>query len=352
MMIRKTYHLRLKDSQHRNWLKRKSGSVNFTWNYCKETALFAWKRDRKWLSHFDLTRLLKAAGSEVELHQHCVEATAKEFTVRRNQHKKFPRWRSRKRSLGWIPFSKTSIKIKDDHIVFMKRKIKFWKSQELIGTLKSGSICEDSQGHWYLNVVAEYEPKIAGKTGKDVGIDLGLKTQLTCSDGTKYQRENITKELEEKLAKSQRARKKKQVTKIHAKIKNKRKDWNHKVSKEIVEKHDKIYIGNVKSRSFIRKKSKLAKSTSDASWYAIKCLLEYKAISLGKHYEEVNEAYSTATCSVCSARSGPSGLSALGVRSWDCPNCGAHHDRDVNAARNILKTGLGCETLLEEPQLV
>ncbi len=81
-----------------------------------------------------------------------------------------------------------------------------------------------------------------------------------------------------------------------------------------------------------------------ASWGSLKLMLDYKAVSLGKNFQIVDERFSTVTCSVCSQRTGPSGLSGLGVRNWKCLNCGSTHLRDVNAAINILNFGLGHET--------
>ncbi|AQG81325.1 RNA-guided endonuclease InsQ/TnpB family protein [Spirosoma montaniterrae] len=138
---------------------------------------------------------------------------------------------------------------------------------------------------------------------------------------------------------AQRAGKKRRVTAIHAKIRNKRKDWNHKTTTRLVREYDRIVVGNVSSSKL--RKTRLAKSVSDAGWADLKQMLRYKAISLGIEYREVKENFSTVTCSDCFAKSGPSGLSGLGVRDWVCTCCGSVHDRDVNAARNILRIGHG-----------
>ena len=86
-------------------------------------------------------------------------------------------------------------------------------------------------------------------------------------------------------------------------------------------------------------KTKMAKSTLDAGWSMLKTMLEYKATQAGIVFEEVNESYSTQTCSQCASIEGPKGLKGLGIRQWTCCDCGAVHDRDVNAARNILAAG-------------
>jgi IS605 OrfB family transposase len=141
---------------------------------------------------------------------------------------------------------------------------------------------------------------------------------------------------------TERANKMKRVKAIHAKIANCRKDWAHKTTTEIAKAANIICVGNVSSKKLA--KTKLAKSIHDAGWHQIRSLLKYKAIRLGADYRDTNEMFSTVTCSVCGSRSGPSGLSALGVRRWSCSSCGTEHDRDVNAARNILIVGLGHQT--------
>jgi IS605 OrfB family transposase len=139
------------------------------------------------------------------------------------------------------------------------------------------------------------------------------------------------------LAVAQRAKKKKQVTNLHNKIKNQRKDWNHKATTMLVSQYDKIVVGNVSSSKL--KKTRMAKSVSDAGWSSFKTMLVYKAIALGVEVSEVNESFSTVTCSHCKERTGPKGQAALGVRVWTCNSCGTTHDRDVNAAKNILMFG-------------
>jgi len=101
------------------------------------------------------------------------------------------------------------------------------------------------------------------------------------------------------------------------------------------------YKFRIKDATTRKQLNNMAKSVYDSGWYQIKSLLKYKAIRFGVTYQEGNEMFSTITCSVCGSRSGPSGLSDLGVRNWICSSCGTQHDRDINAAKNILNVGLG-----------
>jgi IS605 OrfB family transposase len=149
----------------------------------------------------------------------------------------------------------------------------------------------------------------------------------------------IYRHYEPALAAAQRARKKGRVRAIHAKIDNVRKDAMHKSSTRLVKENAAIFVGNVSSQALI--KTKMAKSVLDAGWSTLKTMLEYKSHQAGIVFEEVNESYTTQTCSCCGAipASSPKGRAGLGIREWICCDCGAVHDRDINAAKNILAAG-------------
>jgi IS605 OrfB family transposase len=330
-----TYRFRLKDSSCRNRLRKLGFGVNDIWNYCNERNAYQWAFRRKLLSAFDLHKLTTGAGKELGLHSQTVQAVVDEYCKCGKQFKR-PKlnWRSRKRSLGWIPFKAVGVKVGADTVTYGGQPFRFWNSRPLPGKVRFGSFAEDAQGRWYVNFVCEDLTPERKPRGKEAGVDMGLKTIATLSDGVALSRENLTKKFEVKLAVAQRARKKKQVTRIHARIKNKRKDWNHKTTTLLTNEYDVLVVGNVSSSKL--KKTTLAKSVSDAGWADFKQMLSYKSLRLGISYLEVNESFSTVTCSVCSERTGPRGLSALGVRSWRCSSCEAEHDRDRNAAANIL----------------
>lgn len=311
-------------------------SCNFIWNYCNEVNQESWKKFDKPLSAFDLNNLTAGCTKELGLHSQTVQAVCEEYAKSCKQFKKRKlNWRSRKKSLGWIPFKGVGVKVNADTVTYNGQTFKFWLSRPIDSKIRFGSFCQDSKGHWFANFVIEQPEIVREKTGKECGIDLGLKTLATLSDGVEFNRENLTKKYEAKLAAAQRAKKKKRVTAIHAKIKNKRKDWNHKVSTAIVNEYDKIVVGNVSSSKLI--KTRMAKSVSDASWSDFKVMLAFKAVRLGIEMKEVNESWSTVTCSSCGSRSGPRGLRHLTVRDWVCSCCNTSHLRDVNAAKNILQ---------------
>ena len=171
-----------------------------------------------------------------------------------------------------------------------------------------------------------------------VGIDLGLKEAAVASDAQRIQG-RFYRKLEARLGIAQRAGKKCRVKAIHAKIKNQRKDMLHKFSAAMVKDYGAIFVGDVASAKLV--KTKMAKSTLDAGWASLKTMLEYKSHQAGIVFEVVNENYTTQTCSCCGSipASSPKGRAGLGIRGWTCCECGAVHDRDVNAARNILAAG-------------
>lgn len=330
-----TYRFRLKDSSCRTRLRKLGFGVNDIWNYANERNAYQWAFRRKLLSAFDLHKLTAGVGKELGLHSQTVQAVVDEYCKCGKQFKR-PKlnWRSRKRSLGWIPFKAVGVKVGADSVTYGGQTFRFWASRPLPGKVRFGSFAEDAQGRWYVNFVCEDLTPERAPTGKEAGIDLGLKTLATLSDGVELSRDNLTRTFEVKLAVAQRARKKKQVTRIHAKIKNKRKDWNHKQTTLLTREYDVLVVGNVSSSKL--KKTTMAKSVSDAGWADFKTMLSYKAVRLGITYLEVNESFSTVTCSVCKERTGPKGIVGLGVRTWSCSSCGTVHDRDRNAAINIL----------------
>jgi putative transposase len=347
-----TYKYRIKDSTSNKYLRILANKVNYIWNYINELNVksyvnFKQGQSQKFLSSFEINNLLSGAFNYINLPARTIQHISESYVSNRRIAKKnYLSWRTSKRSLGWIPFKNKGFRFSnsDSHVIFQKKIFKIYKDRTLPNdaVITNGSFNQDSRGRWYVNITFETAPAVShSNPGSSVGIDLGVKDAMTLSDGTSVSQVNLTKKYEDKLALAQRARKKKLVKSIHAKIKNSRKDFYHKESTQIAKRFASIYVGNVKSQDIIDKDIKpLIKGVYDASWYFLKTLLEYKAIKLGGNFKEVDEAYSTQTCSVCDERTGPKGLSGLRVREWGC-KCGAFHKRDVNAAINILRSGHG-----------
>ena len=339
----KVLRLRIKD-KHASLLLAQSREVNQVWNFCQEASLKILERESRFCTGYDLDQLTVGATKEgLSLHSQTLQAISSEYCTRRRQFKKCKlRWRvSRgvKRSLGWIPVKAAALRYKGGQVHYQGKPISLWDSYGLEDyELRSGSFCEDARGRWYLNVTVDVEKPEASTGTRSVGIDLGLKDFATCSDGAKIEAQQIYRGAEVVLTVAQRANKKRRVKAIHAKIANRRKDFLHKLSTGLVQGNGAIFVGNVNASGLA--KTKMAKSVLDAGWSAFRTMLKYKCDHAAVWFDEVNESYSTQECCVCHTRTGPKGLADLAVRQWSCSACGTQHDRDTNAARNILARGL------------
>ena len=235
--------------------------------------------------------------------------------------------------------------------------------------IKRYTVSLDPTGRYYLSLIVD-DPNIKPleKTGAVVGIDLGVADLAITSGGKKYyafkptylerqatkwqskfskrkframvkvrqwnhNHKTIKKELED-YANWQRAKKAK--ARYQAKIANKRKDYLQKITTELVRNYDVIVMEDLKAKNLL-KNHHLAKSISNQSWRMFRTMLEYKCKWYGKKLIVVKPSYTSQICSNCGFHSGPK---PLNIREWTCPKCGTHHDRDINAAVNILNKGL------------
>ena len=335
-MIR-TYRYRIKESSAAPQLNALARACNFVWNFCNESQEHALRWDQRWPTGFDLNKLTAGCSKELGLHSQTVQALCEEYATRRKHAKKRKlRWRG-KRSLGWIPFKAAGIKVVDDTVTYAGNTFRFWKSRDIPGVIKTGNFAQDARQRWYVNFVVE-APEAEATTGtKHIGIDLGLKTLATCSDGRKIEAPRWYRQRQRRIAEHQRKKRSRQARNLHAKIAHRRKDFLHKESDRLTKECELIVVGDVCSSKLA--KTNLAKSVNDAGWATFRHLLEYKAMARKVVYREVSERLSTQTCSCCGSIGGPKGREGLGVREWVCGECHAVHDRDVNAALNILRLG-------------
>jgi IS605 OrfB family transposase len=210
------------------------------------------------------------------------------------------------------------------------------------GRIKDGTcFAQDSRGNWFLNIVIGIPDVQARPIRSGVGIDLGLKAFATLSTGEKLPNDRFGRRAADKLAKAQRARKHRwHIAKLRARVANARADFQHKLALALVQRFDYIAVGNVSASKLAR--TRMAKSVYDASWSSFRDKLRSKAIAHGATFEEVNESSSIQSCSACGSRDSttrPKGIAGLRVREWTCNSCGVAHDRDTNAALNLLRCG-------------
>lgn len=336
-----TIKLRLRD-KHASELNRQARAVNYVWNYLNETQAKAANDRRKWLSNYDLQKLTAGSSGMLGLHSQTISKVCETYDKSRKENR-LPKLRFRgRRSLGWVPFGGQAIRLDGRVFRFGRTKYETMHTRDELRPgmkLSDGSFNCDSRGRWYINIPVDVEPA-EQDFSRAVGVDLGLKTLATLSDGGKIEARQFYRKSEEALATSQQARKSKRIRAIYAKAANRRKDFLHKASSALVKEYGTIIVGDVSPSKLA--KTRMAKSVRDAGWASFKTMLSYKSIMNGGRFLEVSEAFTSQTCSTCGClpASRPRGIAGLAIREWECSDCGTVNDRDVNAARNILRVGL------------
>ena len=212
------------------------------------------------------------------------------------------------------------------------------------------TVSRDPCGRWYVSFAVEVpEPVRLPAAGAVVGVDLGIKDFAVTSDGIKIanprhlaRRERSLARYQRRLARCQqgsanRAKARAKVARAHRKVRASRADFLHRTSAQLVREHDVLVIEDLKVSAMVRNRS-LAKAISDCGWGTFRRMLEYKAARAGRQLIVIDRFYpSSKTCSGCGHLLAEL---SLGTRAWQCPSCGTPHDRDVNAAKNILAAGL------------
>jgi len=219
-------------------------------------------------------------------------------------------------------------------------------SRDLPGEASSVTVTVDAAGRYHASFVVEVDDSPLPASSREVGIDLGLTHFAVLSDGRKVDNPRIARKAARKLRRAQQelarrqrgsANRRKTVRKVarcHARVGDTRRDWLHKLSTTIIRENQAVYVEDLAVSGLAR--TRLARSVHDAGWSAFTAMLEYKARRRGRTFARVDRWFpSTRACSVCGVISE---TKPLHVREWTCP-CGAVHDRDVNAARNILAAG-------------
>jgi putative transposase len=332
------------------WLNSAAIEVNQVFNYCNETSFKAATRTdlkRKWMSGFDLCNLTAGATRYFDkIGADTIQSICTHYAQKRQAaHRLMLRWRvsaGSRRSLGWVPFKAANLKRSGVCLRFAGKCFRVFEHERLDGVKwQAGCFAQDAVGDWWLCLPVKMQVEQTVAPLEAVGIDLGLKDIAVTSDGDRLTAGRWTQGYAQTLASAQRRGHKHQAKRIHRKVARCRADALHKFTRQIVDRYQNIVVGDVSSLKLVQ--TRMAKSVLDAGWGTLKRFLDYKSQQAARSFEVVNERNTSVTCSACGALSGPRGVNGLTVRSWVCCDCGELHDRDVNAARNIL-IGSRCRT--------
>lgn len=374
--VYKAYSIRIyPNKQQESQIMLTFGQTRFIWNQMLAMQLERYKNGGKFVNYFCMTKLLTqlkkeypwlAESSAESLQQVCKdlsEAFKNKFQHRANK----PKYKSRKYPKQSYRCNQNITLVDNHHIKLPKLKTMYYRSgREIKGKIKNVTIHKSATNKYYASVLTEIEIKPLAKTKQEVGIDMGVKDLAITSDGKKYKTVRFDKLLQGKkhywevrLAR-RRLRAKKEiawdkhnkvleprelsdfsnymkaklmVAKYSEKIANQRKDYLHKISTELVKLYDVIKIEDLKTGN-MTKNHNLARAIANQSWRELRTMIEYKANWYGKELVIVNPYKTSQICSSCGY---DDGKHTIDIREWVCPICGTKHDRDINAAKNILK---------------
>lgn len=358
-----TFQYRLLPSKtQRTKLTQTLELCRWVYNETLETRKNAWEKEQKTISHYDTIKMLpvwKEQKPELNrvysqvLQEVCtrVDLAFSAFfrRVKAGDKPGYPRFRGYGRYDSFT-YPQSGFELVGNALKLSKvGTVKVIIHRPLQGTIKTLNIRRDAVGNWYANFSCEVEPEPLPKSDKAVGIDVGLESFATFSDGTKIANPRFFRLDEKELAKAQRklskaekrtperAKRRKAVAHIHQRIVNRRKDFAHKLSRSMVNEYGIIALEKLNNKNMLQNHC-LAKSISDAAWNQFVQYIQYKAECADRECVLVDPRNTSKRCSRC----GTLVEKSLSVRVHKCPVCNLEIDRDENAAINILALGLQC----------
>ena len=365
--INRTHKFRLyPNKEQTDLLARHFGCARFVYNYFLNQRIEQYKTTGKSDNYYaqakSLTELKKkeetawlkeVSAQTLQFAIKCLEVAYINFFQKRS---KFPRFKSKRSKNSFTVSQYSHISNNKLFIPKFREGIKCRVHREIKGKIGKVTISKTPSGKYFVSVFTEEEEYTTPleKTNKSVGLDMGLKDFIITSEGEIFENNRYTRRYERKLAMAQRhlSRKKKgsrefenqrlKVARLHEKISNSRSDYLHKCSISLVRRYDTICIEDLNVKGMIRNHH-LSKSISDVSWGTFITMLTYKSDWNGKNVVKIDRYFpSSQTCNVCGYVNKQ--IKDLSIREWECPSCHTNHNRDVNAAINILHLGLNKNT--------
>lgn len=361
----KAYKYRIYPNKQQNeQIQKTFGCCRFVYNHCLKYRIEKYKNENISVSKIDCNNyknqvLKKEYAWLCEVDKFALDNSINNMDMAYQkffkEHTGYPNFKSKKDNYKTY---KTNITNNNIMVDFDTDKIKLPKlkwvkakiHRKFEGKIKSATISQVPSGKYFVSVLVETKHIPMESTGCTIGIDLGIKDLLITSDGEKYDNQKLIKKYEDKLAKEQRKlshkikgnknwnRQRIKVAIIHEKITNSRKDYLHKISHQLVSENQVIVTEDL-AVSDMMKNHNLAKAISDCSWYELTRQLQYKSDWNNRQYIKIDRfTKSSQPCHVCGYINKET--KNLAIREWICPVCGTIHDRDINAAINILNEGL------------
>jgi putative transposase len=341
--VTRTLRLKVKFESY-PWLNSAAMEVNTVWNWGAEVSEKAARPctgRAQWLTGFELCALSSGASEYFQkIGADTIQRLCCEYALKRSSARRIRlRWRKSRdprRSLGWIPFKAASLKRKGKAVRFCGKTFRVFESERLEGVKwKQGCFAQDAVGDWWLCLPVNVPIEESVAPLEMVGIDLGLKDIAVTSDHERLEKGRFYRGIEEKISQAQRRAHRRQAKRLHRRAANRRRNALHRFSRKIVNQYQKIVVGDVSSPQLTQ--TRRAKSVLDSGWGMLRTLLQSKGQQAGRTVQVVSERNTSCTCSSCGSLTGPRGVNGLHVRRWVCCDCGESHDRDVNAAKNILR---------------